>query len=449
MTSISVTRSRTQLPQETSLKRQPCQRYTSWAFSIIPWAVSCIYATASYICPRKNSPRTRKPSPIDYMDQLLKRRNLTIQDAQSCYNRVCVGYLGNRKKLDNDPNINLFWEKLIAIQAKANLPPVARAIQTLNRLLQKDVSPSDAKTKLVGIVSDINKLKNIKNDPLYALLTEKISAVRKKADAPAAKPGIMPTISSLFKRTSLADQLNFQYHPGRHTVKSPVVATRAGELIAVKKAIRSEAVLAKLQDAIYKSEFIYLIPTSKKDQADAIAREIFLKYISKYASHGCTEKNIVDWTYSGMPGCASNKTHIYDLENAWNTWCVHVIVEGRHGKHNEEYGRYLPPHVVAYHEIMHAEETLLRARKIIDKENGIELLTTTKTIILVDTIYKKIHGISEAKEVDYNKFIVLNGRKIKLGRFANFYREQETKLGKLYLALISPRSIQFLTGKIQ
>ncbi len=78
--------------------------------------------------------------------------------------------------------------------------------------------------------------------------------------------------------------------------------------------------------------------------------------------------------------------------------------------------------------------------------NGNELLTTIKTIILLDTVYKKIHSLEETIEVDYNKFIDINGKKISLGRFANFYREQETKSGKLYLALISPESIKFLIG---
>jgi hypothetical protein len=254
---------------------------------------------------------------------------------------------------------------------------------------------------------------------------------------------------ALEDENSLCSLLNFQNKPGRHTIKSPVVGSRADELLAVKKAMKSESILAKLQKAIYKDIFIYLIPTTKKDEADDVARGLFLDYISKYSTHGCTEQNIVDWCYSGMPACASNKVTIYDLENEWNTWCVHAVIEARHGSHNEKYNGYLPPHVVAYHELMHVEETPLRAKKITEQENGNELLTVIKTIILLDTVYKKIYGIDEATEVDYNKFIDINGTKIKLGRFANFYREKESELEKLYLALISPESIKFLKGKIQ
>lgn len=241
---------------------------------------------------------------------------------------------------------------------------------------------------------------------------------------------------------------NFQNFPGNHTIKSPVVGSRANELLAVKKAMKTEPILANLQEAIYKDTFIFIIPTTKKDEADKVARELFLDYISKYTPHGCTEQNIVDWCRS-TSGVAHNRIHIYDLENKWNTWGVHAIVEARNGEFNEAYGRYLPPHVAAYHEVMHVEEMPLKAREIIGEENGIELLTVIKTIILLDTVYKKIYGIDEASEVDYDQFIDINGTKIKLGRFANFYREKEAELEKLYLALISPDSIKFLEGEIQ
>lgn len=224
------------------------------------------------------------------------------------------------------------------------------------------------------------------------------------------------------------------------------MGSRALELSAVKDALLSVPVLAMLEASIYKSRLIYLIPLSKKDQADEIAREIFLNYISKYAPFGCNEQNIVDWSYSGAPGGASNKTLIYDIENPWNTWRVHVIVEGRHGDHNEKYNNYLPPHVVAYHELMHLEETPLKARDLPSK-NGDELLTTVRTFILLDLIYKKIHGLDEACEVDYGKSIEINGQKLGLGKFANFYRGLEKEHGKLYLALISEASIKFLTGQ--
>lgn len=252
---------------------------------------------------------------------------------------------------------------------------------------------------------------------------------------------------SQYETELLEDLRNFRNSPGCHTIKSPVVGSRAIELLTVKQAMKSKPILANLEKSIYKGFFLYLIPTTKKNEADEVARELFLNYISKYATYGCTEKNIVDWCYTGLPGGASNKTSICEVENECNTWRVTATVEARHGTYNENYNNYLPPHVVAYHELMHVEETPLKARKLIFSENGAELLTVIKSFILLDTIYKKIHDIDEATEVDYNKFIDIEGTRINLGKFANFYREQEIKLGKLYLALISDQSIEFLIGK--
>lgn len=254
---------------------------------------------------------------------------------------------------------------------------------------------------------------------------------------------------SIKEENPLCSSLNFQNEPGRHTIKSCVVGSRAEELLAVKKAMRVQSILAKLQEAIYKDTFIYLIPKEKKDEADEVARGLFLNYISKYSTHGCTEQNIVKWVRSGIPGCYSNKIMISDVENEWNTWFVDALVEERHGSCNEKYDKYLPPHIVAYHELMHVEETPLRAKESTQQQNGNELLTVIKTIILLDVVYKKIHDIDEAEEVDYSKSIDVNGTIIKLGRFANFYRKKESELEKLYLALISPESIEFLEGKIK
>ena len=234
------------------------------------------------------------------------------------------------------------------------------------------------------------------------------------------------------------------FTPGVHKINSPVVGTRAKELQAVKSAAEIHPILFQLEKAIYLDKFTYLIPLDKKDEADAAARHIFLDYIQKYASAGYTENNIVDWQCQGLLA-ASNKTYIEDVENQWNTWHVKINIESRHDNFNEKYDKYLPPHVAAYHEIMHAEEIPKKSPKEFEWELGIELLTTIKTFILLDKIYKTIHVINEDFEVDYDKNIEIKGHSISLGSFANFYRELEKKYGKLYLALVSSESIDFLS----
>jgi hypothetical protein len=246
----------------------------------------------------------------------------------------------------------------------------------------------------------------------------------------------------------LAIAMNFPFMPGRHTLKSQVVGTRKQELQAIKARMWEEPILRDLQAAIYKSKYIYLIPTDKKDEADEISRELFLQYIEKYAPYGCTEQNIVGWFETGAPGGASNKTYIYDIENEWNTWCVHIIVESRNGEANEKDGCYLPPHIVAYHELMHLEETPPGAKASIQNENGCEILTALKTIILIDFVYKRIHNLKIDSMVDYQKTIKLQGRTFQLGAFANFYRKLESKYGNLSRAVLSQESLRYLrTGK--
>jgi hypothetical protein len=174
----------------------------------------------------------------------------------------------------------------------------------------------------------------------------------------------------------------------------------------------------------------------KKAEADQIAKELFLKYIAKWQTAGYTEQNIVDWDNEG--NFRAGGTYVFDLLNEWNPWKVQPVVAAG-GKVLERDGLYLPPYVVAYHELMHVEETPKCAKEK-HHQKGVELLTTIKTIVLQDHIYKKIHKLEENREVDYGRFIGT----IPLGTFANFYRRQEAIHGTLSRALICPESIAFL-----
>lgn len=176
---------------------QKFQRYAASTFPFIALAFTYVHSKL-YPAP----PAPKKKGPLEYMDMHLKNPNLTTADAKACYIYISSGYFQKREKLDKSPNeiLKTFWERLIAIQAKAKMPPVARAINQLDRLLQADVAPSDAKAMLVGIEADINRLKDIKEDPLYQVLTEKLTAVRKKAATiSVAKPS--PTAGFRFKST--------------------------------------------------------------------------------------------------------------------------------------------------------------------------------------------------------------------------------------------------------
>lgn len=245
----------------------------------------------------------------------------------------------------------------------------------------------------------------------------------------------------------LEQKLNFNHDPGCHTVASPVVGSRARELALIRQYIREDSRIRDLERAVYVGDLIYLIPVEQKDAADEVAHRLFSDYVTKYAEHGVTEYNAVQWEQSGMPGLISNKCLIMDVDNEWNTWRVQAVVEERHGEHNEKNGLYLPPHVVAFHELMHVEETPKRLSGAFNAQqwNGHELMTSVKTILLLDQVYKEINDIAIDAQVGYDKSIILGSKEIPLGVFANFYRDLESRHRNLAEALVSPESLSFIS----
>ncbi len=245
---------------------------------------------------------------------------------------------------------------------------------------------------------------------------------------------------------TLERKLNYLNTPGFHSRQSPVVGTRSEELTDIITAMNlpDYYVLHNFEKAIYQSRYLYIIPNHQRDAANKFARQIFLDYIEKYKTYGVTEENCVSWKKSGYPGEESNKTWLSDLENEFNTWRLHVAVEADNGIHNEKYDGFLPPHVVAYHELMHLEEAPKGAPESYQYKPGGEILTATKTIILLDQIYKMINGLRIDDVVDYKLELDIVGKKIALGEFANFYRKLEAQYQNLAKAILSPESLSHL-----
>lgn len=259
-----------------------------------------------------------------------------------------------------------------------------------------------------------------------------------------------PTISEKVTQISqpiivenpLLDSLNFLKMPGSHTIKSPVVGSRAQELIEVERRMKKVPILAQLMECLTFSHVENLfMPLRYKDKADEISRDLFLNYISKYTNAGCTEDNIVEWTNEDIESRAT----LFEDENEMNTWRVHTVVSKK-GYIREK--RYLPPYMEAYCKLMHMEETPLKATHFLKGNAIYELLSNIKPIILLDEIYKKIYGLKISSELDYTRLLWINRHNIKLGEFANVYRELEREKGNLGAALLSGRSIYFLeTGR--
>lgn len=79
--------------------------------------------------------------------------------------------------------------------------------------------------------------------------------------------------------------------------------------------------------------------------------------------------------------------------------------------------------------------------------DGVELLPSLQTLLIVDQIYKKIYGRKDTDEIDYGKYFIIENTVLPVGKVANFYRNLAYEQGSLCQAVLSDESLQFISGK--
>jgi hypothetical protein len=228
--------------------------------------------------------------------------------------------------------------------------------------------------------------------------------------------------------------------PGKHLAESPVVGSRHHEFSRLSFKTMHDPLLKELSYKIYDIQYRWIVPANLRDKANRAAREIFLDYIKKYQKTGIGEQNIVRWVLSSDKTSGRNYCAV---ETTSTVQYLDVSVEADDGKNHQEKGYFFPPHIVAYHEVMHAEE---HKKNFYLYRYGREMITTIKTIILLDEVNKKIKHIDLDVEIDYKREVRLSQSKIPLGCFANFYRAMEKKHGNLGDAIVSDESIRFISS---
>ncbi len=233
-------------------------------------------------------------------------------------------------------------------------------------------------------------------------------------------------------------QTRLSSSPGYYWMNSPVVGSRAKELQLI---YRYKNIFAEYQRVIYDQQKLNIIPIEFKNKADEISKKIYEEYIKKYANHGVTIENSVIWSDMDL-----TKTYLSNVENEWNTWHIVAIVANPNHNSHITNQRYRPAYICALHELMHVEETPLG---ILQQQYAqfapvVEVLTVTKTLILIDEVYKKTLNLPIDVEVDYENSFNLFGKSIKQGKLANFYRKLEAKYSSLAKALVSKESLNFL-----
>jgi hypothetical protein len=233
-------------------------------------------------------------------------------------------------------------------------------------------------------------------------------------------------------------QTNLTSSPGKYRKNTPVVGSRAEELQLIYK---YKHIFKEYQRVIYGEQKLNIIPINVKNKADEISKEIYAEYIKKYSDHGVTIENSVDWADMDL-----TKTYLSDLENEFNTWNVQAFVaKPNHNSHIKNQ-LYRPAYICALHELMHVEETPLGIleHQYTEFSSVDEVLTVTRTLILMDEVYKKTLNLPIDVEADYENSFSLFGKSIKQGEFANFYRKLEKGYPSLAEALVSNESLVFL-----
>ena len=255
------------------------------------------------------------------------------------------------------------------------------------------------------------------------------------------------------ERAALQKKNNYLQRPGHHTLLSPLVGSTRKKFENLMEEEKMDDSLKSFNDAIYKQPFLYLLPNDIKsrDRADQLARKKLEEVIAPYEKNGLTYSNAVEWTDMCMPGCASNKSHIHDIENDANTWLVNAIVEQRNDTNNEcnaQDNAYLPPNIVAEHELHHIQDTLpgMSEAQRQKERPYLELMETLNTLVELDDIYKQIHSYLLDKEIKYNKDVdTPSGEKIDLGKILSFYEKLiKENNGDIYAALLSSPSRKFV-----
>jgi hypothetical protein len=276
-----------------------------------------------------------------------------------------------------------------------------------------------------------------------------------------------PLKKSICDPNNRSSSFNFVCKPGFHSSKSPVTGSRAHELKAIKGMMKSEPILVKFESAMRNTPLLDCVITKQYEyEAENISKQILSDYLDKYRHCGVDESNVIRWIDNpkGMGGSGGGYVSTIRARdfNPPDDWHLAAVALSINDKAAEKLGVFLPRALVAYHEIMHVEETPkeyflcnlddlsflpFRDDGDCDSRNGVELIPTLQSYLLNDEVYKKSKGIDLTTEVDYQRNIIVAGHSIEFGKLTNFYRDLQAKYGTLAGAIISEESIDFIKGK--
>ncbi len=252
--------------------------------------------------------------------------------------------------------------------------------------------------------------------------------------------------------------------PGHYDERSPWVGRKAAALRQLEGRSTALPGLVALSRALYadgsvcrfgsvserRTELAHfrMIPSEFVTQAEALARDELKLQMERH-----DPKRPLEGVFEAS-GFRAGVTYIYDVDNLWNDWNIHVMVDPQGiavpGLSTSDSGWAVPPSVVALHELEHVARIGLGEPEkpaTRDPAQGHldELGPVIEQIVLQDRILKKIRGVPLDSVQTYPCTPVGPGEKsIQLGEMANLFRRLISLHGSVEAALLSPEGLQWL-----
>ena len=222
-------------------------------------------------------------------------------------------------------------------------------------------------------------------------------------------------------------------------------------LVALSRALYADGSVCKFESGTerrHEQAHFRMIPFQFAAQAEALSREELKAQIARHDPfrplEGVFESS----------GFRAGVTYIYDVDNLWNDWNIHVMEDPQGislpAVSVSESGWVVPPSVVALHELEHVARIRLGTpEKSAPRESSQghldELGPVIEQIVLQDKILKKIRGVPLESVETYPCIPIGPGEKpIQLGEMANFFRRLISLHGSVEAALLSPEGLQWL-----
>ena len=237
--------------------------------------------------------------------------------------------------------------------------------------------------------------------------------------------------------------------PGKYYVTDQIVGSSAEVTTTFAQLIKSKPIYLGFYKDLYegahsnfKPAALFMVPIEYADQAERLAKAQLEEFLSTFGD--LTADRALDFVSDFR-----SMTSLYEIENEWNTWSQHVLVERKDIKEYQDKLYILPWPTSGIHELRHVAQMprhYSSAKDILCNERTAaeELMNTTEQIVRNDRIMKVLMSSPDQSPIAYPLNIQTPSGKIALGEFAIKMRSMMQKYGDSASALMSDEFHDFL-----